>query len=272
MSRELLRKALRAHAGHLSPFLVLGDPTPEISLELARTAVRVGATMLELGIAYGDPCADGPAIQAAGLRALAAGVRTSAALRLLAEIRSACPTVPLNLLVYGNLVHARGFERFCREAEESGASSLLVPDVPFEEGAVLRSASRAAALAHVELIGPRTDPARLVRLGRASDGFVYLVAHQGVTGERAQVDSIAPLVARVREQIRAPICVGFGLSRAEHVRSAFAAGASIAVVGSHLASVIGDALAKRNDVVEAFGAAVGALLPQTNETRELKTK
>jgi len=240
VSFPLLRDALRRRRHHVSPFLVVGDPTPEISLALATAAVREGATLLELGFPYGDPSADGPAIQAADVRALEGGTSTGKALALLARVRDACPETPLNLLVYGNLVHARGYDRFCRDVAAAGASSLLVPDISLEESAGLSAASRAAGLGHVELVGPLTTSDRLARIARRTDAFLYLVAHQGVTGARSGLAGVDRLIRRTVRAKR-PVCLGFGLSRPEHLNAAFNAGASIAVVGSHLAQVIGDA-------------------------------
>jgi tryptophan synthase alpha chain len=239
MSHHLLKVALEQRSFHVSPFLVLGDPTPELSVELAKTAVREGAGMLEIGFPYGDPVADGPAIQAADLRALRGGTSTSKAIIVLGQIREACPDTPLNLLVYGNLVHARGFGRFCCDVTEAGASSLLVPDIPLEESEALRRASRETGLGHVELVGPLTDPQKLSELDRATDSFLYLVAHQGITGARkSSFEPVAELVRRTRARVERPLCLGFGLSHPDHIHGARESGARIAVVGSHLARAI----------------------------------
>jgi len=264
LSRARLKRLL-AKTPVVSPFLVLGDPTPELSLELAKTAVDAGAGALEIGFPYGDPVADGPAIQRADTRALSGGTSTSSAFGLLARIHEARPTTPLNLLVYGNLVHARGFERFTKDAVAAGASSLLVPDVPLEESGLLKRVCRGAGLAHVQLVGPLTGEERLRRIDRMADGFLYLVAHQGITGVRGgDFSEVEALVVRTASVVRNPVCLGFGLSKSEQIARAFEAGARLAVVGSHLASVIGDAWeAKGGDhgerVVSTFGAAVRSL-------------
>lgn len=264
MSRALLERALKA-SPLVSPFLVLGDPTPALSLELAKTAVDAGAGALEIGFPYGDPVADGPAIQRADLRALLAGTSTSAALGLLASIHQARPQTPLNLLVYGNLVHARGFDHFAEDAVAAGASSLLVPDIPLEESVPLKHACRASGLAHVQLVGPLTSAARLRRIDRMADGFLYLVAHQGITGVRGgDFADVETLVARTACGLRNPLCLGFGLSKSEQIGRAFQAGARLAVVGSHLANVIGEAWDGGGDdrgerVIERFQSAVRSL-------------
>jgi len=264
LSRTRLKRLLKT-APVVSPFLVLGDPTPELSLELAKAAVDAGAGALEIGFPYGDPVADGPAIQRADMRALSSGTSTSSAMRLLARIHEARPKTPLNLLVYGNLVHAYGFERFTKDASAAGASSLLVPDVPLEESAPLKRACREAGLAHVQLVGPLTAAERLKRIDRMADGFLYLVAHQGITGVRAgDFSEVESLVSRTVSAVRNPVCLGFGLSKSEQIARAFASGARLAVVGSHLANVIGEAWeAHRGDrgekVVSTFGSAVRSL-------------
>jgi tryptophan synthase alpha chain len=266
MSIDLLEETLEGERFHVSPFLVLGDPTPNASVELARSAVARGASMLEIGFPYGDPIADGPAIQAADLRALRGGTSTERAINLLSEIRRSCPKTPLNLLVYGNLVHARGYGRFCRDVAAAGASSLLVPDIPLDESEPLRSACEEAELGHVQLVGPLTDGTRLKRIDAATSAFVYLVAHQGVTGARnVAFAPVVELVSRTCARIERPLCLGFGLSRPEHIRSAREAGARIAVVGSYLAQAIGIAWGEQGadrekKVVTAFTNALKPLL------------
>ena len=237
MSRRSLGGVL-ASGPAVSPFFVLGDPTPDLSVALARAAVSSGARMLEIGFPYSDPVADGPAIQAAAQRALAAGVSTRTAFDVLGRIAEACPGVPLNLLVYGNLVHRLGYDSFAGRASSAGAATLLVPDIPIEEANPLRRACRNSRLGHVELAGPMTPPPRLRRLAAASD-FVYLAGFQGVTGVRGSgFDAVLGRVEEVAALLEIPVCLGFGLSDRRQIRRAFAAGARIAVVGSALARVV----------------------------------
>jgi tryptophan synthase alpha chain len=248
MNRDVLVAALARQRRHLSPFLVLGDPTPELSLELALAAVAAGATVLELGLPFSDPCADGPAIQGATRRARAAGVSTREAFALVRALADAAPAVPLNLLAYANLVHARGTAAFCEEAAAAGVSSLLVPDVPFGEDLELNAACRDHGLAFVRMVGPGTAPDRIVALARDAD-LLYVAALQGVTGA-AGGDA-----AQRSELLR-------------RARAAFASGAAIAIVGSHLARAIerGVALAAAPggalgaDVLREFRAALVPLL------------
>ncbi len=257
-----LRRAFETPAKHVSPFFVLGDPTPSLSFEIAVAAVRGGASMLELGIPFSDPSADGPAIQNADNRALAAGMTTARAMALMARIHEACPKTPLNLLVYGNLVHAWGYARFCEEAQRAGAASLLVPDIPLEECGALREACASAGLGFVALVGPLTSIERLHAIESRANAFLYLVGRQGVTGLASSTfDGTEALVRRVASEAHLPICLGFGLSRPDEVQRAFAAGARVAVIGSLFAKVIGAAWdpargqACGPDVLASFSAA-----------------
>ena len=255
MSAALLQQALSSGARHLSAFFVLGDPSPRISLDVMLAAVDAGATMLELGLPYNAPCADGPAIQAASRRALAAGTTTDVALELVAILRDARPELPLNLLVYANLVHARGPREFCRDFAKAGASSLLVPDVLREEGAELRALCADHGLAAVQLVGPGTPKPRLAAIDAACTGFLYLAALQGVTGsDPARLGESQAALQRMREVCANPICLGFGLRSVDDVARAFASGARIAVVGSELARTIAEAVASGLDPCDAVAA------------------
>ena len=258
MSLHRFERRLAAAPGHLVTFHVLGDPTPQLSLRLALAAVDAGASMLELGLPFSDPCADGPALQASSARALANGTSTEGALEVLRQVHTARPDVPLNLLVYANLVHARGEDAFCRALAEAGASTLLVPDLPHEQSGGLAAACRAHGLGLAQLAGPATSDERLAALDGAADAYLYYAGHQGVTG--GEVDPVRDRVAAVVEAARHPVCVGFGLSRPEHVAAALGAGARMAVVGSHLARVLEEALPGGDDAcVAAMGRAVAEL-------------
>ena len=259
MTLANLQARLAAGRRHFSPFFVLGDPSAELSVEFAKASVAAGASMLELGIPYRDPCADGPAIQQACARAFAGGIDVDSAIAIVARIAEACPGVPLNHLVYGNLVHARGVARFCRELTDAGASSLLVPDMPLGEDAALRSACEQAGLGLVRLIGPRTAS---VRIRQSTDGcaMLYVAGVQGVTGapEPGRGERQA-LLERATGATSMPLCAGFGIGTAGDVEHALACGASIAVVGSRLARVIAAARTEsRPDSHDAIVAAVAA--------------
>lgn len=213
----------------LSVFLPIGWPDPGRFLALARAAVAEGAGALELGIPYSDPVADGPVLQAANQEALAAGATVSRSIDLLGELGVA---VPLNLLVYGNLVHAR--PSFCADVARAGAASLLVPDIPLEESQELRRSCARAGLAHVSLVGPNTTAPRLRSIAAVTTGYLYLAGIQGVTGA-----DVNPALAAVRRTaaVGRPVYVGFGIRTREQVCAVLDAGASSAIVGSALVAV-----------------------------------
>ncbi len=216
-----------------TPALVVYLMADEQLPALAEAAVRGGATAIEIGIPYSDPLADGPTIQAAGQRALEAGVTPPEALRLMAEVDHAVD-VPLIPMTYGAIVEAYGLEAFCREAAASGAEGLICADVPPEESGPLRDAAAAAGIDLVHLVAPTSGAERLRQAASASRGFVYLVANVGVTGARASLDDrLGAVVQLAREAAgTTPVLGGFGVSRPEHVEALLAAGADGAIVGS----------------------------------------
>ena len=244
MSLTTLQRDLAdARARFVSPFFVLGDPDPETSLALIEAALDGGATWIELGIPFSDPVADGPAIQAAGRRAARGGTTVPRALELLQRIRQRTE-VPLNLLVYANLAHARGYGRFAQDLAAAGASSVLVPDLPLEEDAPLAAGCARSGLGLVRLVGPSTPPERAAALA-AGATFLYVTGHQGVTGQAAPPDAGAQRDATTDEGLRAriervpgPAAVGFGLRNPADVARVFRAGGRAAVVGSAFARCI----------------------------------
>ena len=183
----------------------------------------------------------------------------------MAKVRARCPDAPFNLLVYGNLVHARGFNRFAKDAVAAGASTLLVPDIPLEECSELSEACRSAGLGIVQMVAPSTPPERIALLDAAANAFLYVTGHQGITGaETGPGGGVSP-VKRVRAVARNRICLGFGLTSADGVRTAFRDGASIAVVGSHLARVIEKSVRNgQKRTVPDFIAAVEPLIAAEN--------
>ncbi len=231
----------------LSVFLPIGWPDAARFLRLARIAIAEGAGALELGIPYSDPVADGPVLQEANREALALGLTVSQAIDLLAEVRAAT-TLALNLLVYGNLVHARS--TFCADVAAAGASSLLVPDVPVGEASELRQMCRSAGIDHVNLVGPNTSATRLKTIARVTDGYLYLAGVQGVTG--ASIDPAVAVISRT-VSVGRPVYVGFGIRTRAHVVTALQAGAASAIVGSALVEIGKDELVFSARVRELSG-------------------
>ena len=228
----------RRAGGVLVPFLMLGDPTPERCLALADVLVAAGADALELGIPFSDPTADGPVIQRAAARALAAGATPPRCLALVAEIRRRHPDLPIGLLVYANTVVRRSLAGFYASAAAAGADSVLVADVPAIESAPFLAASRAAGI-HPICVVPPDPTAAVIRHAAACGGYTYLQGRPGVTGTATPMSppDHATLGA-LRTAGAPPALIGFGVSRREHVQAAFDAGATGVIVGSAIVKLI----------------------------------
>jgi len=214
-------------------FLTAGDPSLDRTVEAALDLDRVGVDVLELGVPFSDPLADGPVIQRASERALARGVTLVRVLETVERIRDRSE-LPLLLFSYYNPLLQHGLERLARDAKAAGVDGVLVTDLPPEEAGEWVAAARAADLDTVFLASPTSPPERLRRVAEASRGFVYAISRTGVTGERQSLSEDArPLVERLRALTRVPVALGFGLSTPEQVREA-AAVADGVVVGSAL--------------------------------------
>ena len=220
------------------PYLMGGHPDLETSAACISAAADAGADLLELGIPFSDPLADGPVIHAAGTQALAAGVRPDDVLRLCSQ---AAERLPVLLMVYANLVLAHGGEAFARRAADAGAAGLIVPDLPHDESQPVREACDAAGLALVPLAAPTTTDERMRAIGADARGFVYAVSLTGTTGERGELPpGLSELVARVRGATDLPVAVGFGISTAEQARSVGEVADGV-IVGSRVVRAAGEA-------------------------------
>lgn len=242
MSRyEAMFAALKARGeGAFGAFAMLGDPDLATGAAILDALVEGGADMLELGIPFSDPVADGPVIQAAAVRALKAGVRTADCFALIADFRRRHPRVPVGILTYANLVLARGRDAFYRSAAEAGVDSVLIADVPmFEAEPFLRSA-RAAGVAPVLIAAPNTPEATLERIALEGEGYTYCVARAGVTGADQEVKFASEPVATLRGLMAPPPVFGFGIARPDHVRAALDAGAEGVISGSAIVALIRD--------------------------------
>ncbi|HEY8582018.1 MAG TPA: tryptophan synthase subunit alpha [Capillimicrobium sp.] len=235
----------------LMPYLMGGFPDVEASRAIGDACIDAGADLLELGIPFSDPLADGPVIQAAGTRALESGATTDQVLGVCERLAARAPIV---LMTYVNIVLARGIERFVDQAASVGAAGLIVPDVPLEESAELRAACDGAGLALVPLVAPTTPDDRMARIGAHARGFVYTVSVVGTTGEREGGDA-TELLARVKASTDVPVALGFGISSAEQAAAAADAGADGVIVGSRLVR----AAAESDDPAAAVGQLVGQL-------------
>lgn len=229
-------------AGHgkraaLMPYLMGGYPSIEASVAAGLAAADAGADLLELGIPFSDPLADGPVIHAAAVEALRAGATPHGVLGVCERLAERVPVV---LMVYANVVLTAGVEAFALRAASAGASGLIVPDLPHDEAGELRAACDAEGLALVPLVAPTTTPERIAAIGADARGFVYTVSLTGTTGERAELPPrLTETVTRVREASTVPVAVGFGISTGEHAR-AVAEIADGVIVGSRLVRAVGE--------------------------------
>jgi tryptophan synthase alpha chain len=240
-------------------YLTAGDPDLATTRDIALAAIDNGADVIELGVPFSDPLADGPVIQRASERAVGRGVRLTDVLGVAKEIRAARPSAGLVLFSYLNPVVKRGMKRLCEEAAEAGIDGVLLTDMIVEEAGEYLEAMRANQLAPIFLAAPTSPDRRLKAIGEASlatgkAGFVYAISRVGITGTQTQVaGDAAELVARLRQFTRLPIAVGFGISNAEHV-AAVGKFADAAIIGSALVSLI-----ERSNAAEA-PAAVGEFI------------
>lgn len=236
------------------PYLMGGFPDHQGSLRVAEACVEGGADLVELGVPFSDPLADGPAIHAAATRALAAGASPEQTLEL---CRAIADRAPVMLMVYVNTVLALGLRSFCREAADAGACGLIVPDLPHEEATDARAACDAEGLALVPLVAPATPDRRLREIAVDARGFVYAVSVAGTTGERGQLPpELGATVARIRAAASVPVAVGFGISTEEQARRV-ADLADGVIVGSRIVRAVeeGGAEAVR-DVVASLARAL----------------
>jgi tryptophan synthase alpha chain len=241
----------------LMPYLMGGFPDVERSVEIGLACADNGADLVELGVPFSDPLADGPVIQAAGTRALAAGATVPAVLDAGARIAERLPVV---VMCYANPMLARGIERFVRELAERGISGLIVPDMPLEEAGGVRAACDDAGVALVPLVAPTTTEARFAAIGAQARGFVYTVAALGITGERSGLAAgLAGVLARARAHTDVPVAAGFGISTPADAAAAADAGADGVIVGSRLVRAALEAEDAGADPAAAVGELVAVL-------------
>jgi tryptophan synthase alpha chain len=243
----------------LMPFLMAGDPDLSSTRSSLLALQAAGADMIELGIPYSDPLADGPVIQAAASRALGSATTPGRVLEMLTGLKGELQ-IPVILFTYSNPLLNRGMEAFCRDAAAAGAAGLVVPDLPLGEAEKLSAIAAEQALDLVLLVAPTTPADRMQRIAAASRGFTYLVSVTGVTGVRTNLESrVAGLVQQLKGMGPTPVAVGFGISGPEQARQVRDWGADGAIVGSALVKVMAEAHCQQGDVAAAAGRFCGQL-------------
>lgn len=222
--------------GALIGFVTAGDPTPDDTIGIVDSLIKGGIDILELGLPFSDPIADGVVIQKASERSLKAGMNPD----LFFEMAEGIKDIPKVCLTYYNLVLQRGLDKFVRDCSKSGIDGLIIPDLPIEEATPLLNACREYNVNLIFLVAKTTTKERMEEILKVSSGFLYVVSLLGVTGAREELsENIKPLLSRVRKFSKdIPLAVGFGISKPEHVKDVLTAGADGAIVGSALVKII----------------------------------
>lgn len=225
--------------GAFIPFVTIGDPDLDTSYEIIKTLIESGADALELGLPFSDPIADGPTIQNANLRAMSHKVSSQACFDLIKKVRQAYPDTPIGLLLYSNLVMAKGLSQFYQLCADSGVDSVLVADVPIRESKPFRQAAKAADIEPVFIVPPTISDDTLRQVASYSRGYTYLLSRAGVTGTETKANMPADaMIKKLTEYGAAPAVLGFGISSPEQVENAIASGAKGAISGSAVVNII----------------------------------
>lgn len=264
MSRITLKfeELKRNKATALIPYIMAGDPSLEDTAMLISEVEKAGADILELGVPFSDPLADGPTIQRAAMKALQSGTDIKKVLGVVKEARKTT-SMPIILMLYYNLVFKYGEEKFVRDAVKAGVDGVIIPDLPPDEATDLMRFASGAGLDIIFLLAPTSSPDRVEMVRKSSSGFVYYVSLTGVTGARSSVDAgIRPLVESVRRITGMPVCVGFGISKPEQAKMV-AGWSDGVIVGSAIVGIIDrakDTKSMLKDVgifVKSLKAAIG---------------
>ena len=219
------------------PYLCAGDPTPQLTTKLLLTLEAAGADLIELGVPFSDPIADGPTIQRASERALQHRISLQQILEMVSQLRQKTE-IPIALMSYYNPIFRMGEKQFCKAAHDAGVDGVIVPDLPVEEAQPLLEVAPQFDLATIFLVAPTSPPSRMCSIAAASTGFIYCVSLTGVTGARNTLsDDVAPMITELRRHTDKPISVGFGVSTPAHA-SQVAAVADGVIVGSAIVNVI----------------------------------
>ena len=239
--------------GAFIPFVTIGDPNAEQSFELIKTLIDAGADALELGIPFSDPSADGVTIQMAALRAINSGVNTDICIDILAKVREYAPNIPIGLLLYGNLVFARGIDNFYADMAAVGVDSVLIADLPIRESKPFKEAALKHGVAPIFIAPPNASDDTLRDVASYGRGYTYVLSRAGVTGAETQAEMPgAHLISTLNQYHAAPSVLGFGISKPAQVREALDAGAKGAISGSAVVKIIEQHLDDNVAMIEAL--------------------
>ena len=238
----------------LIPFFVIGDPDFDTSFAVIKASIDAGADVLELGIPFSDPIADGPTIQKAGIRAIKSGMNMAKALELVRKVKDH-KDIPIGLLMYYNLVYQYGTEKFFEDFHEAGVNSVLIADLSIDDADEITGPAASAGLDTVFMVTPVTDPERMKLIASKTTGFIYTVSVLGVTGSRQKLsDTVEGLVGKIKELTGVPVCVGFGISTPEHAAAVAKAGADGVIIGSKIVGLIEKNLGSKDKIIAEVSA------------------
>ena len=257
---QAFEKLAAKKEGAFIPFVIIGDPNPEQSFEIIKTLIDAGADALELGIPFSDPSADGLTIQMAALRALKANTNTDICLDILAKVRAYSPDTPIGLLLYGNLVFARGINNFYRDVAAAGVDSVLIADLPIRESEPFRQAAIANNVAPIFIAPPNASEATLQKVADYGSGYTYVLSRVGVTGTETEAEMTGhKLIDILDKHQAAPSVIGFGISKPEQVEAALATGAKGAISGSAVVKIIENNLDDNDKMLAELASFVSAM-------------
>jgi tryptophan synthase alpha chain len=243
----------------LIPFFVIGDPDFDTSLQIVKTAIDSGADILELGIPFSDPIADGPTIQKADIRARNSGITVAKALEFIKKVKD-YKDIPIGLLMYYNLIYQYGTEKFFSDFHKAGVNSVLAADLSIDDADEIIAPAGSAGLDTVFMVTPNTDTERIKTIASKTTGFIYTVSLFGVTGSRDKLsDIVEAMIRKLKELTDVPICVGFGISKPEHAAVIAKTGADGVIIGSAIVQLIEKNLDNKEKCLAEITAFLGGV-------------
>lgn len=264
--QTLFQRLADKQQGAFVPFVTIGDPNPDLSLQIMQTLVESGADALELGIPFSDPLADGPTIQGANIRALESKTTPSICFDLIAKIRAQHPDLPIGLLMYANLVFAGGIENFYQRCAEAGVDSVLIADVPTNESAEFVAAAEKHGVHPIFIAPPTASNETLKSVSDLGGGYTYLLSRSGVTGAETKANMpVTALLERLNTFDAPPALLGFGISQPEQVQEAIQAGAAGAISGSAVVKIIESHLEQPEKMLSQLSSFVSSMKAATQK-------
>ena len=264
---DMFSDVKQKNEGAFIPFIVAGDPDFETSIEIVKVFVENGADAIEIGFPFSDPVADGPTVQLADLRALESGMTVKKGFEFIKRIRE-FSDIPIGVLTYYNLIYKMGVKEFYSKANKSGVNAVLAADLPPEEAYIPLKESKLNNVEQIFMVSQNTNNERLHKINGTCSGFLYVVSVMGITGTRKELkDTSVNLIKHVKSKSNLPICVGFGISKPEHVREVIKAGADGAIVASAILNLITENLENKQIMLQKIANFCGQLKDATKNLR-----